>query len=68
MRATPARGRIAIFNRSYYEEVLVVRVHPEMIEKQRIPHDRLENGLEGLWKARYEDINAFERTAVRNNM
>ncbi len=68
MRATPARGRIAIFNRSYYEEVLVVRVHPEMIEKQWVPHDRLENGLEGLWKARYEDINAFERTAVRNNV
>jgi PPK2 family polyphosphate:nucleotide phosphotransferase len=62
-RALPERGRIGIFNRSYYEEVLVVRVHPAILEKQRIPTQ-----LEGknLWKNRYDDINAFERHLWHN--
>ncbi len=68
MRAVPARDRIAIFNRSYYEEVLVVRVHPELLEKQWLPHDlRGKNGKK-LWESRYDDINAYERTAERNNV
>ena len=54
----PERGHIGIFNRSYYEEVLVVRVHPELLERQRVP---LEVRGEKLWKKRYEDITSFER-------
>jgi PPK2 family polyphosphate:nucleotide phosphotransferase len=59
----PERGRIGIFNRSYYEEVLAVRVHPEFLEKQRLPP-----GFAGrkIWKDRFEDINAFERYLTRN--
>src|SRR5260221_4213349 len=61
----PARGKIGIFNRSYYEEVLVVRVHPEKLEKEKIPEDlRGEN----FWKHRYEDINAFEKYLTRNGV
>ena len=54
----PARGMIGIFNRSYYENVLVEKVHPELLEASRIP-----DGTRGkaFWRARYEDINAFER-------
>jgi polyphosphate kinase 2 (PPK2 family) len=59
----PERGRIGIFNRSCYEEVLVVRVHPELLERQRLP-----SGLVGrrIWKERFEDINALERHLARN--
>ncbi len=59
----PERGRIGIFNRSYYEETLVVRVHPEILEKQKLPP-----GKRGqrFWEERYEDINAFERHLARN--
>jgi PPK2 family polyphosphate:nucleotide phosphotransferase len=64
-RCLPARGKIGIFNRSYYEEVLVVRVHPEILEKQRIPKDFCG---EHFWKHRYEDINAFERYLTRNGI
>jgi PPK2 family polyphosphate:nucleotide phosphotransferase len=64
-RCLPAGGKIGIFNRSYYEEVLVVRVHPEILEKQRIPKDF--RG-EHFWKHRYEDINAFERYLTRNGI
>jgi PPK2 family polyphosphate:nucleotide phosphotransferase len=62
---TPPRGKIGIFNRSYYEEVLVVRVHPEFLDMQRIP-----DSLRGkhFWKHRYEDINAFERYLTRNGI
>jgi PPK2 family polyphosphate:nucleotide phosphotransferase len=63
MRALPERGRIGIFNRSYYEDVLVVRVHPELLEKQKLPPGK--RG-QGFWKDRYEDINSFERHLVRN--
>ena len=64
-RCLPARGKIGIFNRSYYEEVLVVRVHPEILEKQRIPKNF--RG-EHFWKSRYEDINAFEKYLTRNGI
>jgi PPK2 family polyphosphate:nucleotide phosphotransferase len=64
-RCMPARGKIGIFNRSYYEEVLVVRVHPKLLEKERIP-DELRG--ERFWKNRYEDINAFERYLTRNGI
>ena len=57
-RALPERGRIGIFNRSYYEEVLVVRVHPELIKAARIPNVKIDDDF---WADRYEDINALER-------
>jgi PPK2 family polyphosphate:nucleotide phosphotransferase len=63
MRALPERGRIGIFNRSYYEEVLVVKVHPEWLDRQKLPDGKRGKGF---WRARYEDINAFERHLVRN--
>ena len=63
-RFLPARGRISIFNRSYYEEVLVVRVHPEWLERQHLARDV--RGRQ-LWKERYEDINGFEKHLTRNN-
>ena len=59
----PERGRIGIFNRSYYEEVLVVRVHPELLSKQQIPSELV---TKHIWKERYEDINALERYLGRN--
>jgi PPK2 family polyphosphate:nucleotide phosphotransferase len=62
-RRLPERGRIGIFNRSYYEEVLVVRVHPELLERQQLP-----GSLEGkdIWQQRFDDICAFERHLARN--
>jgi PPK2 family polyphosphate:nucleotide phosphotransferase len=63
MKALPERGRIGIFNRSYYEDVLVVKVHPELISRQIISND---NHGKQFWRERYEDINAFERHLVRN--
>jgi PPK2 family polyphosphate:nucleotide phosphotransferase len=62
-RCLPERGRIGIFNRSYYEEVLVVKVHPEVLQAQRLPARRFGNKF---WRRRYQDINAFERHLVRN--
>jgi PPK2 family polyphosphate:nucleotide phosphotransferase len=64
-RCLPERGRIGIFNRSYYEEVLAVRVHPELLAKQRLPE-----GLVGerIWEERCEDIAAFERYLARNGV
>jgi PPK2 family polyphosphate:nucleotide phosphotransferase len=61
--ALPERGRIGIFNRSYYEECLVTRVHPEILRKQKIP-DRLVT--QNIWRERFEDICAFERYLSRN--
>jgi PPK2 family polyphosphate:nucleotide phosphotransferase len=63
MKALPERGRIGIFNRSYYEDVLVVRVHPEILDRQKLP-----NGGRGrsFWEDRFDDINNFERHLVRN--
>ncbi|GJF32514.1 hypothetical protein KNE206_52140 [Kitasatospora sp. NE20-6] len=59
----PARGEIGIFNRSHYEEVLVVRVHPENLDRQRLPP---ENRGPGIWKRRYREINAWERHLTDN--
>jgi PPK2 family polyphosphate:nucleotide phosphotransferase len=59
----PARGRIGLFNRSYYEEVLVVRVHPEMLGTRFLPAP---DAGGRIWRERFEDINAFERHLVRN--
>ena len=64
-RSLPERGRIGIFNRSYYEEVLVVRVHPELLDAQRLPGELV---TKEIWKERYEDINAFERYLTRNGV
>jgi PPK2 family polyphosphate:nucleotide phosphotransferase len=62
-RHLPARGEIGVFNRSYYEEVLVVKVHPELIERQRLPE---RNRKKQFWKDRYDDINAYEHHLTRN--
>jgi PPK2 family polyphosphate:nucleotide phosphotransferase len=59
----PRRGDIGIFNRSYYEEVLIVRVHEDLLEKQRLPAELVSRHI---WKERFADINAFERHLVRN--
>lgn len=64
-KALPERGRIGIFNRSYYEEVLAVRVHSELLAKERIPASLLSKEI---WKERYKDINAFERYLTRNGV
>jgi PPK2 family polyphosphate:nucleotide phosphotransferase len=61
--ALPRRGHIGIFNRSYYEEVLVVRVHKELLDKQNLPPQLI---TKNIWNERYEDINAFERHLLRN--
>ncbi len=63
MRFLPSRGMISIFNRSYYEEVLVVRVHPEFLEPQNLPPYKK---LGDLWKQRYEEIRTFEQTLVNS--
>lgn len=65
LKALPERGRIGIFNRSYYEEVLVVRVHPEFLKGQRLPEKAMGDSI---WKHRYEDINAVERYLERNGV
>jgi PPK2 family polyphosphate:nucleotide phosphotransferase len=62
-KVLPARGRIGIFNRSYYEDVIVVRVHPAILGAQRLPEDRI---TKDIWKERFEDIRAFERHLWRN--
>ena len=59
----PERGRIGIFNRSYYEEVLVVKVRPEILERQRLPPGQRDRKF---WDQRYDDINRFEKHLVRN--
>ena len=63
--ALPERGRIGIFNRSYYEEVLVVRVHKKMLEAERLPDELV---TKHIWKERFEDINAYERHLSRNGV
>jgi PPK2 family polyphosphate:nucleotide phosphotransferase len=64
-RCLPERGRIGIFNRSYYEEVLVVRVHQELLAKERLAPALL---TQKIWDERFEDINAFERYLSRNGV
>lgn len=64
-KALPERGRIGIFNRSYYEELLVVRVHSELLERQKLPPD---SKSKKIWKRRFEEINNFEKYLVNNGM
>jgi PPK2 family polyphosphate:nucleotide phosphotransferase len=59
----PERGRIGVFNRSYYEEVLVLRVHRELLESERLPEEVV---TKAIWKERFESINGFERHLARN--
>jgi len=61
----PARGEIGIFNRSYYEETLVVCVHPEILAREKLPRELV---TADIWKLRFEDINAFERYLARNGV
>lgn len=63
MKCLPERGRIGIFNRSYYEEVLVVKVHPELLDRQKLPAGKRGKSF---WEHRYDDINALEHHLVRN--
>ncbi len=63
-KALPERGRIGIFNRSYYEEVLIVKVHPELVAAQHVPG--ADAADEKFWKRRYKDINNFEKHLARN--
>jgi len=64
-RVLPERGKIGIFNRSYYEEVLAVRVHPELLARQKIPPQLVSKKI---WEKRFEDINAFEHYLSRNGI
>lgn len=63
--ALPERGMIGIFNRSYYEETLVVRVHKEFLASQRLPESLV---TKSIWKERFQDINAYERYLARNGV
>jgi PPK2 family polyphosphate:nucleotide phosphotransferase len=65
VRKLPERGRIGIFNRSYYEETLVVRVHPDLLGKQRLPGEVV---TKDIWKERFQDIRCFERYLTRNGI
>jgi PPK2 family polyphosphate:nucleotide phosphotransferase len=65
MKALPSRGTIGIFNRSYYEETLVVRVHPEMLARQKLPPSVV---TKHIWDERFQDIRAFERYLTRNGV
>jgi PPK2 family polyphosphate:nucleotide phosphotransferase len=65
MKAMPNRGHIGIFNRSYYEETLVVRVHPELLARQKLPPECV---TKRIWKERFQDIRAFERYLTRNGV
>lgn len=64
-KCLPERGRIGVFNRSYYEEVLVVRVHPELLGKQHLPPQLIGKTI---WDQRFQDIRAFERYLSRNGV
>jgi PPK2 family polyphosphate:nucleotide phosphotransferase len=64
-KAAPERGRIGIFNRSYYEEVLVVRIHPEFLNAQRLPPKTVKKDI---WKQRFKQINDFEHYLVQNGV
>jgi PPK2 family polyphosphate:nucleotide phosphotransferase len=65
MKCLPNRGHIGIFNRSYYEEVLVVRVHPEFLAKQKLPPTLVDKNI---WDQRFEDIRNFEQYLTRNGV
>uniref|UniRef100_UPI00286A71C5 PPK2 family polyphosphate kinase n=1 Tax=Chamaesiphon sp. OTE_8_metabat_110 TaxID=2964696 RepID=UPI00286A71C5 len=63
-RCMPERGRIGIFNRSYYEETLIVRIHPELLHKQNLP----QLDLKKIWQQRFQEINDFERYLTNNGV
>src|SRR5882672_10543199 len=63
-KALPERGRIGIFNRSYYEELLVVRVHPEILKSSQLPKENFKN----IWQNRFDQVNAFEKYLVQNGI
>src|SRR4029434_10349721 len=65
MKCLPERGRLGIFNRSYYEETLVVRVHPEFLDKQHLPPEVV---TKDIWEQRFQDIRSFERYLTRNGV
>jgi PPK2 family polyphosphate:nucleotide phosphotransferase len=65
MKTLPERGRIGIHNRSYYEEVLIVRVHPELLSRQQLPAGSRD---QQIWHRRFEQINAFEKYLVENGI
>ena len=65
MKSIPKRGHIGIFNRSYYEETLVVRVHRELLEKQKLPPELV---TKHIWKERFQDVRNFERYLTRNGI
>lgn len=65
MKCLPERGRIGIFNRSYYEEVLIVRVHPEILANEQLPAPLV---TKNIWQERFQDIRAFERYLSRNGL
>ncbi len=65
MKVLPERGNIGVFNRSYYEEVLVARVHPEILERQQLPPELKDKQI---WKRRYREINNFEQYLVDNGI
>src|SRR5271155_500580 len=64
-KCLPERGHIGIFNRSYYEEVLVVRIHPQILEGQKLPRSLV---TKQIWRERFEDINCFEQHLTRNGI
>jgi PPK2 family polyphosphate:nucleotide phosphotransferase len=64
-KCVPTRGQIGIFNRSYYEEVLVVRIHHQILENEKLPKSLV---TKHIWKERFEDINCFERYLTRNGI
>jgi PPK2 family polyphosphate:nucleotide phosphotransferase len=67
VKQLPERGRIGIFNRSYYEDVLIVKVHPKLLESQRLPVPTTKKAeMEDFWKQRYAEINHFEEYLIRN--
>jgi len=65
MKCAPGRGHVGIFNRSYYEEVLVVRIHPRILASQELPNELV---TKHIWQERFEDINNFERYSTRNGI
>jgi len=65
MKCVPERGDIGIFNRSYYEEALVVRVHPELLQREKLPKPLV---TKHVWADRFDDINAYERYLTRNGI
>ncbi len=64
-KCVPERGRVGIFNRSYYEEVLIVRVHPTLLRAEKLPDEMI---AKHIWDQRFEDINAFEHYLTRNGV